>query len=108
MSLDTTCTDDAPKPMTAAEKAEQAAVWASCPSWCEGVTHTEGITSEHSGEVGSVGAVAVAIVDRGDGLGVHIHADDYGTSDALLLGDDLTAFLALIDRAVAIVRDAEV
>lgn len=93
--------------LSAEDKAAHAAAWASCPEWCDGVIHEEGTMFEHVGEIGSVGSVSVAVVQIGEqSVGVQVHGEDRDGRN-ILSGDDLTAFLALVDQARAIVAEAE-
>lgn len=92
------------------DKASMAQVLMECPEWCDGTLHVEGVLSEHSGEVGCVGSVAVSVVQRDEdplGAGVCIEAESIGGRN-ILHADDLAALLVMLGDAERIAARARI
>jgi hypothetical protein len=88
--------------LSAEDKAQRAAMWATCPEWCNGATHDEGNT-DHVAEVGSVGPVSVAVEQRGDVVRVLVVAEDFGNDG--LDADGVVSLVAMLEQAGAMLRE---
>lgn len=91
--------------MTADDKAEWAQVFATCPQWCDGMEHLEGMTV-HQGTVGYVSHVSVTVEQKaGEPVGVVLFAE--GDRGFLLSADETEQVVDLLRIAQGIVRSGQ-
>ncbi len=92
--------------LTAADKALRAAVYASCPNWCNAVIHDEGGFHEHHTYLERHKGFSTGVTQRLDPLGavfeppiITLEIDTVPGDDLAVDGEDLGIIAGMLQRA---------